>query len=192
MSRVRPTSDQSDGPSKCLIYTLFFLNVLFWLIGVILIAIGAYVAVEIKEYYKDLADLQFQPAILILCVGVFIFVITFIGCIGALRQNTTLLCIYIGIISMMLILMIAAAALGFFFKDKVEEKVKEKLKQCITHYRDPKRLDLQNLIDGVQTELECCGVETIDDWDGNIYFDCKGIVATVERCGVPYSCCKKE
>ncbi|TRY77817.1 hypothetical protein TCAL_15388, partial [Tigriopus californicus] len=54
--------------------------------------------------------------------------------------------------------------------------------ELIKNYRDD--LDFQNLIDLVQSEFE--------DWSKNEYFNCTkdpNDNPSVERCGVPYSCC---
>ena len=48
---------------------------------------------------------------------------------------------------------------------------------------------LQNLIDFVQQEFSCCGLSNSGflDWGKNEYFNCTS--PSVEKCGVPYSCC---
>lgn len=56
--------------------------------------IGIYAWIE-KETFTRLSNLSigvlFDPAFLFIVVGVFVFVIGFCGCVGALRENTTLL-----------------------------------------------------------------------------------------------------
>lgn len=56
--------------------------------------------------------------------------------------------------------------------------------QIITLYRDDP--DLQNFIDFVQQEFNCCGLSNSGflDWSKNEYFNCSS--PSVERCGVPY------
>ena len=44
-----------------------------------------------KKKYSDLDSLAFDPSILLITVGCLMFVITFCGCIGALRENKLLL-----------------------------------------------------------------------------------------------------
>lgn len=38
-------------------------------------------------------------------------------------------------------------------------------------------------------QLSCCGVNSYEDWDNNIYFNCSGPANNPEACGVPFSCC---
>ena len=86
-------------------------------------------------------------------------------------------------------------ALGFIYPNKLTEFLENELSdQLIQSYRDD--LDFQNIIDLVQQDFECCGIssEGYLDWSKNEYFNCtenKEDNPSVERCGVPYSCCHR-
>lgn len=55
-------------------------------------------------------------------------------------------------------------------------------------YRDDP--DLQTLIDWMQTDWHCCGINKPDDWDLNIYFNSTAkALKSEEAGGVPFSCC---
>lgn len=60
------------------------------IISIILIGVGAWAHGE-KNEYSDLDSLAFDPSILLIIVGCLMFVVTFCGCIGALRENKILL-----------------------------------------------------------------------------------------------------
>ena len=60
------------------------------IISIILIGVGAWAHDE-KNEYSDLDSLAFDPSILLIIVGCLMFVVTFCGCVGALRENKTLL-----------------------------------------------------------------------------------------------------
>ena len=64
------------------------------LVGFTVFGIGIYAWIE-KETFTRLSNLSigvlFDPAFLLIVVGIFVFVIGFCGCVGALRENTTLL-----------------------------------------------------------------------------------------------------
>lgn len=118
------------------------------------------------------------------------FIVTFTGCLGALRENTCLLCVNVAIIVALLVLEIACGIFGFINSVKVEQTVDEKLRNAIMFYRDPTKQDLHFIIDTAQIELGCCGSKSYIDWEANIYFNCSS--PSVSACGVPFSCCRTE
>lgn len=82
----------------------------------------------------------------------------------------------------------AIAILAFIFPHTLHTVLEESFTdRIITLYRDDP--DLQNFIDFVQQEFNCCGLSSggFLDWSKNEYFNCSS--PSVERCGVPYSCC---
>ena len=87
-------------------------------------------------------------------------------------------------------------ALSFIYPNKLTEFLDDELSEkLIQSYRDD--LDFQNIIDLVQQDFECCGIssEGYKDWSKNEYFNCttnKEDNPSVERCGVPYSCCHQD
>ena len=57
------------------------------------------------------------------------------------------------------------------YKDKVKDEINQNLKLMIKNYRDDEYL--QDLIDWIQRDcLKCCGVNSPEDWNQNIYFEC--------------------
>lgn len=187
--RRRPTPGRDDDftfVSPVVKYLLFFFNFLFWIISLVMVAIGVYARI-MKHAEAALACLAVDPAVMLLVVGVLMFIITFCGCVGSLRENTCLLQTFCVCLTIIFLLQIAAGVLGFIFSDKARGKVTEMINKAITHYRDD--LDLQNLIDFGQREFSCCGGLTYTDWSQNMYFDCKPKNPSRERCSVPFSCC---
>ncbi|MGH0149430.1 UNVERIFIED_CONTAM: hypothetical protein FKN15_033418 [Acipenser sinensis] len=187
-------------------YMLFIFNMLFWVISMVMISIGVYARV-MKHAEAAMACLAVDPAVMLMIIGVLMFLITFCGCIGSVRENICLL------------QTLAAGVLGFVFSDKARGKVSEIINNAIIHYRDDldlqnlidygqqeargkvseiinnaiihyrDDLDLQNLIDYGQQEFSCCGGISYKDWSQNMYFNCTPDNPSRERCSVPYSCC---
>lgn len=161
------------------------MNVLFWSLSCLILAIASYAMVEKQEIYDQISDLSTDPAVLLLCVGIVMFIISFTGCVGALRENRCLLKFYSGLLGLMLLLEITAAILGYVYSGKVKEEIHKAFTKMIDNYLDDP--DLQLLIDSVQRQLQCCGSEKYTDWERNVYYNCSS--PAIERCGVPYSCC---
>ncbi|KXJ22814.1 tetraspanin-33 [Exaiptasia diaphana] len=168
-------------------YFIFTINALLWVISIMFIGVGSWAHVE-KDKYDTKGSLTFDPSVLIIVVGVFLFLVTFCGCVGALRENKLLLRIYMVILSILFTLEIITGFVAFFFVDETRTKITSTVKHLVIHYRDDS--DLQNAIDGIQKGLQCCGGYSYHDWDHNAYFNCSA--NTVEACGVPFSCCIKD
>lgn len=187
--------------STCVKYTMFFFNFLFWLSGLLLVAVGVYAALDkwsSGEAFKlkTIFDVMFNIGFLLMIIGGVIFIVSFAGCIGALRENMFLLKFYSLCLLIFFLAEMTLLALSFIYPNKLTEFLEEELSEkLIQSYRDD--LDFQNLIDLVQHDFMCCGIssEGYRDWSKNEYFNCtrnKADNPSVERCGVPYSCCHYE
>jgi len=180
--------------SCCLKYVIFGFNVIFWLIGLSILAIGVWAWTE-KNTFHNLSlmtNITLDPAFIFIWAGAITFVIGFTGCVGALRENTALLAAYAIFLAVLLLLEMTAGILGFIFKDWIKDQATNGFQAFIVHYRDDP--DQQNLIDWIQEGwLQCCGIEGPADWDGNVYFNCSSAsVGSREACGVPFSCCRPQ
>ncbi|XP_067844722.1 tetraspanin-33b [Heptranchias perlo] len=167
-------------------YYLFFFSFLFWIISLVIVAVGIYAKIQkATDAVRD--TFVIDPAIIMIVVGAIMFLITFCGCIGALRENIALLQVFSMSLMVLFLVQLAVGVLGFVYSDKAEDTVSKFIKKAIVHYRDD--IDLQNLIDYIQGEFQCCGWTNYKDWSKNMYFNCTPDNPSPERCGVPYSCC---
>lgn len=145
-------------------------------------------AVTQKSEYNEFSSISTDPAAVMIAVGAFIFIISFFGTVGALRENICFLKTYMIVMIIIVILEVIAGLLAFAFWPEVQKSVDSQFKKAIEQYRD--NIDLQNAIDSVQESFQCCGSSDLNDWDINRYFKCGG--PSPEECGVPYSCCVRE
>nr|XP_020455253.1 tetraspanin-33 [Monopterus albus] len=167
-------------------YLLFTFNFIFWIIALVMVSIGMYARMT-KHAEAALACLTVDPSIMLMVVGVLMFILTFCGCVGALRENICLLQTFCISLTVIFILQLIAGILGFIFSDTARSKVTDMINNAIIHYRDD--IDLQNLIDFGQMEFDCCGGVMYTDWSQNMYFNCNIVNPSTERCSVPFSCC---
>lgn len=193
MANTRVVHRQKSVGSEvniCVKYILFALNVLFWLLGLVMVIIGAY-ARAIKSYGELGSKLPWfmDPANLFIIVGVIIFTLAFLGCLGSLRENIIILKIFEYVIDLLLLVEIAMAIYIYVDRKRVQDTIENFLKPTIPKYRDD--VDFQSIIDWTQETVKCCGIRNYDDWDENIYFNCTATSKdNLERCGVPFSCCR--
>uniref|UniRef100_A0A3Q3BUV1 Tetraspanin 33a n=1 Tax=Haplochromis burtoni TaxID=8153 RepID=A0A3Q3BUV1_HAPBU len=118
-SRGAPRSDEEfTFVSPAVKYLLFIFNFIFWIISLVLVLIGVYARI-VKHAETALACLAVDPAVMLLIVGVLMFIITFCGCVGSLRENLCLLQTFCICLIVIFILQLTAGVLGFIFSDKV-------------------------------------------------------------------------
>ena len=186
---LRPQNDRQESyPEKstyCVKYFMFSMNILFWFTSCLILAIAVYAMIEKQEIYGQISRLTTDPAAILLGIGIVMFVISFAGCLGALRENICLLRFYSFMLGFMLLLEITAAILGYVYSQKVKTEMDSAFTKMIENYLDDP--DLQLIMDTVQKELKCCGSEKYSDWERNSYYNCSS--PAIESCGVPYSCC---
>ncbi|KAG8179294.1 hypothetical protein JTE90_024143 [Oedothorax gibbosus] len=171
MTRVRRSEDYI---SSCTKYSLFFFNLVFWLVGGSLIAIGGWSFFE-EYHYKGLPEVNnafelfVHLSVVIMVVGGIVFIISFAGCLGALRENTCLLKFYSCFLLLLFLGEMGLVVFAFVFPNRFVDILKEGLsKELILKYRDD--ANLQNAIDAFQTEFQCCGIsdQGYKDWSKNI------------------------
>uniref|UniRef100_A0A8C5DUE2 Tetraspanin-33 n=1 Tax=Gouania willdenowi TaxID=441366 RepID=A0A8C5DUE2_GOUWI len=170
--------------AKTALNVLEFMNV-YCLIELLFTWTLTFYAVFLPDTVRD--TFLIDPAVILIVVGVVMFFITFCGCIGALRENIRLLKTFSFSLTLVFLTQLAIAILGFFYSDQTRDALGKFVKKAIVHYRDD--LDLQNLMDYIQSEFKCCGWNNYTDWSWNLYFNCTQENPSSERCAVPYSCC---
>lgn len=179
--------------SPCVKYLIFLLNFIFWLFGGLLIGIGLYAFVDKWQLtgwvkLENVYDVILNVSLVMVIMGGVVFIVSFAGCLGALRENTCLLKFYSLCLLIFFLMEMGIAILGFVFPHSMQSLLEENFTDKIIHtYRDDP--DLQNFIDFAQQEFKCCGLssEGYMDWSKNEYFNCTS--PSVEHCGVPFSCC---
>jgi len=197
MAGAYPHYRSTTEISCCTKYFLFSFNVLFWLLGLGLLTCGIWAWTE-KGFFDDIADqteIPLDPVVLIISIGFVMFILSFAGCLGSLRENICLLKFFSIILGIIFFAELVAGILGFVYKGWFETKFDSFMSTTIAKYRDDP--DLQNLIDFSQQFLKCCGgTSGPQDWENNIYFSCDSEIKVneikyrpAESCGVPFSCC---
>ncbi|XP_071491540.1 tetraspanin-33-like [Diadema antillarum] len=177
--------------SPCVKYTLYVLSFLFWLICWAVCGIGIWALVERGDNVRVTSYLDFftDPAIVMVVVGGLGVILNFAGFVGALRENCCLLTFFYLSMILIFILEVTAGILAFAFSSQFYTAVDGVVEDAITNYRTDG--DVTNFIDYAQRTLECCGGDGgYRDWSLNRYFNCTDSNPSVERCGVPYSCCR--
>ncbi|RUS87817.1 hypothetical protein EGW08_004416 [Elysia chlorotica] len=157
-----------EGGSNLMKYALIFLNTLGLIGGGVAIGVGVWSLVA--DYgSRDLASvtgskLYEAACILVIVGGGLVALLSLIGCCGACMENRRLLTFYSAGLSIIFILFVTAAVVGFFYKDKLEEKLEEEMTSTLLERYDvdidtnDENQDVTDVWNKIQSKLKCCGV----------------------------------
>lgn len=176
-------------------YVFFVFNFLFWILGLVAMGLGIAARVKSKDFESLLGNnTTLSTAMNILIVaGVFVAIIGFFGCCGAIKSNKTLLIIYAALVVLVFILEIAAGVLAYTKKDKVINTIVASMKTEVgENYGKPRANDaakaIDRAVDWLQKKLSCCGVAGGNDYKNNTAWK-KASNSTTGALKVPASCC---
>lgn len=114
-----------DGCIGCIRYILIVGNCIFFFLGCTVIGLGIYVVVDKVHFVTGVFGMTMAaPAsYLIIASGCVIFVISFIGCFGALFESRPLIAIYSTSLSVVLVLSCIGFTLALLFRAKVTDQI---------------------------------------------------------------------
>jgi len=172
-------------------FFMFLINFIFFLAGVGIIALGAYMAIEMKDYFDFLGtsdlvgnkDLRVSAYIFIV-VGVFVTMIAFFGCCAACTDNKCMMGTFAVLMALILIAEVGVAVTIIIYKGEAYEIVADAMKNGLNGYNQPDKDGVTAGWNKIQERFECCGVNGPIDW--------KNSTAFKNTQDAPDSCCTVE
>ncbi|XP_037260081.1 tetraspanin-10 [Falco rusticolus] len=172
--------------SQCVRYLAFLWNLLFLLLGLLALAVGAWGLLAKGSLEGErLAPLGSDPMLLFVLVGLGASTVSLAGCLGALRSSPCLLRFFVGAVLTFAALEVLGGLLLVAARHRLRDAMRDTLLLCLLRYQEEP--DLRFLVDEVQRSLRCCGLSSYRDWETNPYFNCSA--PGVQACSVPASCC---
>ncbi|VDM95592.1 unnamed protein product [Thelazia callipaeda] len=165
----------------------FIANFIVFLTGVTCLALGVYLCIKDPRPITEWADVLLNPAVMLIMIGLAICIVSLMGSLGALRDNIILL-------KTAIIVMLTFLLFILFYSDTTEGlSAHSILIYCVKNYHTNR--NLADFVDYIQEQLECCGVSSASqgyrDWQLSDQFNCNPTNPYPEKCGVPFSCCKR-
>jgi len=143
-------------------YFMIICNIIFALIGTVLIGFGAYAQIEAKDYLNFLGNNYVNTPIFIIILGAIIFVISFFGCCGASKESKCMMYTYGFFLFIILIAQIGAGIAAFALKGDLKDAIEVNMNSAMGSYTN--ETEYKDVWDAVQSNFQCCGVEKPDDW----------------------------
>lgn len=154
---------------------LIIFNFIFWLSGAAILGVGIWMIVDknIGSYFQvlnlDTHDQFFKyAAYILIAFGIFVFLVGFCGCCGAIRGSKCLLGTYVFFLVLIFIGELAAGILMIVYKVEIEDKIDATLKTSIKEKYGPEQSQtITDAWDIVQIQLDCCGGSGAADYNGS-------------------------
>ncbi|VDD84947.1 unnamed protein product [Enterobius vermicularis] len=180
----------------CLKWLCFFMNFFVFLIGVTCLALGVYLCVKDPRSILEWADVLLNPAVMLTIIGLAVCIVSLLGSLGALRDSITLLKTFALSVFFCYIAIVVCTFFLFilFYSDTTEGlSAHSILLYSIERYHTNR--NIADFVDYLQEQLECCGASSASqgyrDWQRSEQFNCSESNPHPERCGVPFSCCRR-
>ncbi|XP_013885899.1 leukocyte surface antigen CD53 [Austrofundulus limnaeus] len=163
----------AHGCLKCLKYTMCAANFLCFMCGVAVLSFGVYLTVNVKmtALTPSLANLNISNMLLI--SGIIITCVSFLGFLGALKENRCLLMTFFLLLFLLMLVELSAACLMLVYEKKINSWIKDDLKEGLEKAKlQSGNSTLQSDWDFVQNTFDCCGVNNVTDWGNKVPESC--------------------
>ncbi|XP_071451071.1 tetraspanin-18-like [Hetaerina americana] len=160
-------------------YILCLFNFIFFLAGTAVLSIGIWLAADKNSFISFTQSTQNptlqqfgqqtvvdQAAYVLIAIGAFIFIVSFLGYCGAIRESKCMLMLYAVFLFLILILEVTAGGLVVGYRKEAEDKTRDFFKSTIKDYYAPKdKEDAVTLMwNYLMSQMSCCGVDNYQDF----------------------------
>lgn len=168
-----------SGGMTCVKYLLFLFNLIFAITGIVFISVGAVILVVYNGYNNFVDSWFFAAPVLMIIVGVIVFLVSFFGCCGAVKENHCMIITFSVLLLLIFALELGAGITGYMMRGEVGNMLGNRLNDTMRQYNSND--DIRRSWDIMQHDLQCCGMNNPADWSRIGFVDNT----------VPESCCKE-
>ncbi|XP_062918321.1 CD82 molecule b [Mobula hypostoma] len=161
------------GCIKATKYFLFLFNLLFFILGAVILGFGLWILLDntsfIAVLQSSLSALRVGSYIL-LGVGSVTMLMGFLGCLGAVNEVKCLLGLYFTCLLLILIAQVTAGVLIYLQRDALKAEIADVIHRMIVNYnpQDIQDRSFGATWDYIQRELQCCGWMGHSNWTENL------------------------
>lgn len=118
----------------------------------------------VKEFSEP--DVIEQAAYVLIALGAFIFIISFLGYCGAIKESRVLLTAYALFLIIILVLQVTAVSLAAAYQTQADQHTRNILRRSINDYysSSSNRNAVTLSWDLVMSQMQCCGVNNMSDF----------------------------
>ncbi|CAL8262173.1 unnamed protein product [Merluccius merluccius] len=149
-----------SGGEMCIKYLMFAFNLVFWLAGTAVLAIGLWLRFDSKT--KGLFEGEDSPFVfytgvyILIGTGALMMVVGFLGCCGAIQESPCMLGLFFFFLLILFAVEVAAGIWGFSNQSKIVDEITTFYTETYKNYLSGE-VRLKETLRVIQTGLSCCG-----------------------------------
>ncbi|KAM9301569.1 CD82 antigen [Gastrophryne carolinensis] len=185
----------SGGCMKVMKYFLFLFNLLFFILGAVILGFGIWILVDSTSFIAVLqnSSLVKTGSYILIAVGGLTMIMGFLGCVGAVNEIRSLLGLYFAFLLLILIAQIVVGVLIYFQREELKSQMSDSIiKDLIIFYNpnDSSNSSAEGTWDYIQQNLHCCGWASYQIWSQNEiinnrtdYYPCTCVTNSTQNTG---------
>ncbi|KAM8864967.1 leukocyte surface antigen CD53-like [Synchiropus picturatus] len=178
----------AQGCLRCLKYTMCVANFLCFLSGIAVLSFGIYMKMTLHLEALTPSLTPFAVDNLLVFSGIVITAVSFLGFLGALRENRCLLLTFFLVLFVLMLLELTAACLLLVYDAQIGDWVQKGLREGLKRAKDSaNNTTVDSEWDLLQKEFQCCGIYNHTDWGDRVPKSC-----CLKTCSIPQPPFKKE
>lgn len=153
---------------------MFIFNFVFWLSGILILALAIWI--RVNKHEQELLSNEgsgvnpFTGVNILIAVGAAIMLLGFLGCCGSIKESRCMLLLFFIGLLLILLMQVAAGIVGASFKSESDRLLNETLSKNVQLLKetDGKAKSFQEALSKYQKEFKCCGlIHGPSDWGDN-------------------------
>lgn len=160
---------------RCLKNTMCFLNFLCWLCGAFVLAFGIFMMMNSRFSSLITSFWPIYPANTLVVTGTIVTCVSYLGFLGALRENRCMLISFFILLFILMLVELAMACIMLVYNREIDTFFEKDLLRSLESYKQSSEMGNETLrddFDAVQSIFRCCGVHGVSDWEGRIPISC--------------------
>ncbi|XP_062860580.1 CD9 molecule a isoform X2 [Trichomycterus rosablanca] len=142
-------------------YMVYIFNVLYWLAGTGVLAVGLWLRFDHRTRNLFVAEDAPSGFYVVVCIliatGGLMMLVGFLGCCGAIQESMCMLGLFFSFLLLIFTVELAVGIWGFSVQSKVVDDVTQFYKQTYDKYKQDKEEALKEILHLIQYGLNCCG-----------------------------------
>uniref|UniRef100_A0A3P9NGS0 Tetraspanin n=1 Tax=Poecilia reticulata TaxID=8081 RepID=A0A3P9NGS0_POERE len=153
-----------SGGERCIKYLMFAFNLVFWLAGTAVLAVGLWLKLDSKT--NSLLQGENSPYVfytgvyVLIAVGAVMMVVGFLGCCGAIQESPLMLGLFFSFLLIIFAVEIAAGFWGFSNQNKVLDLINGFYRQTYEDYSKTRDDGLKETLRLIQNEVRLVGLNS--------------------------------